>query len=159
MNAEQTAFLHRHGVDSVHDLPDPIRKLEYTEIDSTPDPVAAPSLSDAQVQYLGGRAVKELDPIQRSIFAGLGGGGNESPVATVSGTHATPPRTSGEPKLDVRKLSESGLTPTSRGEVFDWFQVLAKAHRESTAGIPEHLRTTRYDVARAREYCAPYLIT
>lgn len=158
MNAEQTAFLHRHGVDSVHDLPDPIRRLEFTEIDATPDPVAAPSLSDAQVQYLGGRTVKELDSVQRSIFAGLATT-TESPVATASDTHATPPRTSGEPKLDVRKLSESGLTPTARGEIYDHWQVLQKAHREAMSGIPEHLRTTRYDVARASEYCAPYLIT
>lgn len=154
MNAEQTAFLHRHGVDSVHDLPDPIRKLEYTEIDSTPDPVAAPSFSDAQTQYLDGRTVDDLDSIQRTIFAGLA----TSPAATASDTHATPPRTSGEPKLDVRKLAESGLTPTSRGEVFDWFQVLQKAYREALSGVPSHLRTTRYDVERARDHCAPYLI-
>ncbi|TPK05698.1 hypothetical protein FJ872_25775 [Mesorhizobium sp. B2-5-9] len=151
MNAAQKEHLAALGVASVHDLPPGSNsKLEYANLKDTPDPVSVETgrkYSDGQVQYLSGRSVDDLDDFQRGILAGLG--------TTTDQTSTAKP--SGAPKLDVGKLQASGLTPTARNEILDWFEVLEKADREARSGIPEHLRSTRWDIERAREHVAPYL--
>ncbi|RWC27624.1 MAG: hypothetical protein EOS27_20930 [Mesorhizobium sp.] len=156
MNAAQKEYLAACGKASVDDFePGSASKLEYANLHVVRDPVSiatAPTYSEAQVQYLCGQAVDELDSFQMEIFNRMG---TPADASTTDGTSTAKP--SGPPKLNTQKLADAGLTPTARATVFEWFQVLEQAHRESLAEIPEHLRSTRFDVERARQYVAPYL--
>ncbi|RWN95786.1 MAG: hypothetical protein EOS05_13525 [Mesorhizobium sp.] len=152
MNVAQKEHLAALGVASVHDLPPGSNaKLEYANLTDTPDPESvetAPKYSEGQVQYLLGRSVDDLDDFQRGVLAGLGTTTEETSTA----------KPSGAPKLDVGKLQASGLTPTARNEIFEWFKVLEQADREARSGIAEHLRSTRWDLERARQNVGPYLV-
>ncbi|MER8371114.1 hypothetical protein [Mesorhizobium sp. M1406] len=156
-NIAQKEYLAACGKASVDDFePGSAAKLEFANLQYVPDaePEPASKYTELQVQYLCGQSVEELDEFQRGFFEAFGApsvGSN-----TTDGTGTAKP--SGAPKLNTQKLADSGLTPTARGEVFEWFQVLEQAHREAQAGIPEHLRETRFDAERARQYVAPFLV-
>ncbi|TIU48984.1 MAG: hypothetical protein E5W19_15300 [Mesorhizobium sp.] len=156
MNAAQKEYLAACGKVSVDDFePGSASKLEYANLHGVPDPVSetVPKYSEGQAQYLCGQSVDELDSFQRGIFESLGA----PSVGTGTTDRTSTAKPSGPPKLNTQKLADAGLTPTARGTVLEWFQVVQEAHRESLAGIPEHLRSTRFDVERARQYVAPYL--
>lgn len=157
MNVAQKEYLAACGKASVEDFePGSASKLEYANLHGVPDPVSetVPRYSEAQFQYLCGQSVDDLDEFQREIFRRMG--------TPVDGTNTTDDistaKPSGPPKLNTQKLADAGLTPTARGEVFEWFQVLEQAHREAQAEIPEHLRQTRFHVDRARMFVEPYLV-
>ncbi|TGS97467.1 hypothetical protein EN814_09750 [Mesorhizobium sp. M2D.F.Ca.ET.171.01.1.1] len=152
MNQNQKDFLAQHGVATVNDLTDPLRRLEYTEIDPAPDPapIETETETEAQRQFLCGQSFDDLSDFSKEIYLKMGA----SKAVTDVGTAA--PARPGPPRLDPKKLE--GLTPLRRSQLFEHVQVLEQNHREAMAGIAPHLRDSRWEVEAARLQTAPYLV-
>jgi len=64
----------------------------------------------------------------------------------------------GMPRLDVQKLSDAGLHPQTRLEIFEHWQTLETDHREKLRGIQPEWRSSRHEIDRAQEMVGPWLI-
>lgn len=166
-NAAQRAYLAEWRVSSVDDFaPGSSHKLDYANLHDVPDPEpdqpAEPEQTEAQRLYLStfgpNATVDDLDDFSRDIFAKMGPKA-KGPDAGDTAKPATSRASGGPPQWDAQKVAGASLTPSRRLELAHLFDVLTKAHREAMAGIPEHLRETRYDVETAKHHLAPYLKT
>ncbi|TPO01483.1 hypothetical protein [Mesorhizobium sp. B1-1-5] len=156
MNAAQSDFLASHGVTSVQEIADPMVRLLYTEIDGRPDVVEVKerdSLTGAQREYLASYGVEspeQLEPFARSIFDAFG----EPKAETDTGKAS---KSSGSPELDVHKIAAANLTPLTRSQLVDWLAVLKQDYHEGMRGLPQHQRTSRFEIETARLHVGPYL--
>ncbi|TIN95694.1 MAG: hypothetical protein E5Y06_10585 [Mesorhizobium sp.] len=158
MNAAQKEYLAASGKASVEDFePGSIAKLEFANLADILEikPVeTAPEYSQAQVQYLCGQSVDELDSEHLEIFNRLGTPTGGS--STTDGTSAA--KLSGTRDFDHAKLNAAyPNSPTQRLTIAYAWDTVLQDRNEAASGIAPELRESRNDISRARELVAPYL--
>lgn len=164
MTRAQERLLHENGVSHPCEL-DAMRRLDFANLAGLPSDddaileISNPELSEGQIQYLGGRAITDLDDFQREIFNKIGPAPAAATAVALMGLQPAPRVAGGPPGLDTARLNRDHAGNVNlRLEIAYAYDVVMQNHRESLRGIPPENRESRREIVRARELVGPYLV-